>query len=138
MNVPQQIIHAALMATLLSMGGAAWAEPSATGAPPKLQVDTPGSAAASTTNRSTTPPGGASASNPAWSMDNAPPAAGLRGDAASQPDEDKASGAGKGKKHKVGSKSKAKHNQGSASNADTDPIDLHGAYGRGGGASSPR
>lgn len=137
MNVRQQFIHAALATTLLSMVGAVRADQASTGKPPKAQADNPGSTAGSSPDRVTKPSDGASPSMPPWSMDNAPPAAGMRGDAASQPD-DKASGAAKGKKHKSGSKAKAQHNQGSASNADTDPVDPHGAYRREGGASSPR
>lgn len=133
MNVRQQFIRAALASTLLSMVGPVWSEPTTTGEPPKAQADTPGSStgagSGSGANRSTMPP---------WSMDDAPPAAGMRGEAAIQPDDDKASGASKGKKHKTNSKTKAKSNQGSASNTDSEPADPHGAYGREGSASSPR
>ena len=120
MNVCQQLIPAALACAMLSMVGPVWSEPTTTGEPPKAQADTPGSSKGAATGAAT----GAGANRPAmppWNMDYAPPAAGLRGDAASQPDEDKASGASKGKKHKAGNKNKAKDNQGSASNADSEP-----------------
>lgn len=131
MNVRQQLIHAALVGTLAALGGPVWAaDPAPTGEPPRAQADSPGSTTAgSGANRSTMPP---------WSMEEAPPAAGLRGDAASPPEDDKASGAAKGKQHKASSKTKAKPHQGSASNADSDPGDPHGADGREGRASSPR